>query len=219
MKLRYYLRGLAVGILTATVILTIANADNHPLTDAEIRVRALELGMVDGESARLSDLQSGSETPSRASAQTGTAGNNASGTDGTQGAASGTSKTDRPAGDGSSSGEPDEGRTGTQGAGRTSGTDGAQGAVSGSSGTESSAGESGELPEAGEASGSVTIQIKGGDSSYTVSKALAAAGLVEDAAEYDAYLCNNGYSKTIRAGTYVILPGTSGEEIAKMIAQ
>ncbi len=216
MKLRYYLRGLAVGLLTATVILTIVNADNRPLTDAEIRVRALELGMVDGESVRLSDLQGGSRTSARAPSQDKTAGNDTSGADGAQGAASGT---DRPAGGGSSSGEPDEGRTGSQGASGASGTDGAQGAASRSSETESPAGEGGELPGAGEASESVTIQIKGGDSSYTVSKALAAAGLVEDAAEYDSYLCNNGYSKTIRAGTYVILPGTSGEEIAKMIAQ
>jgi cell division protein YceG involved in septum cleavage len=79
-----------------------------------------------------------------------------------------------------------------------------------SSETESTAADSTET---------VSIQVRSGASSYTVSKDLAAAGLVEDAAAYDAYLCNNGYSKRIRVGTYAIAPGTSEEDIAKIITQ
>ncbi|MBR1771015.1 MAG: hypothetical protein IJ747_03190, partial [Lachnospiraceae bacterium] len=61
LKLRYYLRGLAVGILLTTLILTIANADNKPLTDAQIRQKAREMGMVDGDSLKLSSLQGETE--------------------------------------------------------------------------------------------------------------------------------------------------------------
>lgn len=47
MKLKYYLRGLGIGILVTTVILMIAFA-RHPkeLTDAEVIARAKTLGMV-----------------------------------------------------------------------------------------------------------------------------------------------------------------------------
>ena len=51
-----------------------------------------------------------------------------------------------------------------------------------------------------------------------MSKDLAAAGLVEDAKAYDTFLCDNGYATKIHVGSYEILPGTSGEEIARMIA-
>jgi cell division protein YceG involved in septum cleavage len=40
---------------------------------------------------------------------------------------------------------------------------------------------------------------------------------VEDAKTFDNYLCNNGYSRSINPGTYEIVPGTSEEEIAKII--
>ncbi|MBR1852254.1 MAG: hypothetical protein IJ794_03620, partial [Lachnospiraceae bacterium] len=58
MKLKYYLRGLATGLVVATLIITIANRDNKPFTDAQVRQRAMELGMVDGDSLKLSSLQS-----------------------------------------------------------------------------------------------------------------------------------------------------------------
>ena len=47
MKLKYYLRGLGIGILVSTIILMIASA-GHPreMSDEEIIARARELGMV-----------------------------------------------------------------------------------------------------------------------------------------------------------------------------
>lgn len=65
----------------------------------------------------------------------------------------------------------------------------------------------------------VTITVKRGDNSLTVSKSLAAAGLISDAGDYDKYLCNEGFSKNISVGTYEILMGTSQEEIAKIITK
>ena len=65
---------------------------------------------------------------------------------------------------------------------------------------------------------SVTVEIFRGDSSYTVSKRLEEAGLVADAREFDAYLVDNGHSRSIRAGTYRIPVGASWEEIADIIS-
>lgn len=63
----------------------------------------------------------------------------------------------------------------------------------------------------------VTFQIHSGDSSVSVAKRLAEAGLVEDAKAFDRYLCQNGYDKKIRTGTYEIQSDSSNEEIAKII--
>ena len=63
----------------------------------------------------------------------------------------------------------------------------------------------------------VTVTVKKGASSGSVSSRLQEAGLVEDAKTFDNYLCNNGYSRSINPGTYEIVPGTSEEEIAKII--
>lgn len=196
MKLKYYLRGLAVGIIVTTVILSIVHADKHPLTDAEIRMRALELGMVDEDSIRLTD-QSGGMSAAGEGDESDAEPNKAA-----------ESETD----DGSDNPTADE----------EASKDGStpEESVSEESTPEESASvpETSTEPEESETE-AVTIVIRSGDNSYTVSRDLAAAGLVEDAAAYDAFLCNNGYSKTIRTGTYEILPGTSGEDIAKMIAR
>ncbi|MCM1238831.1 MAG: hypothetical protein NC331_05545 [Lachnospiraceae bacterium] len=66
---------------------------------------------------------------------------------------------------------------------------------------------------------SVTFVIQSGQSSYTVSKSLAEAGLVEDASEFDRYLEANGYSKRISTGTYEIPVNATEEEIAKIITR
>ncbi len=63
----------------------------------------------------------------------------------------------------------------------------------------------------------VTFQIHSGDSSVSVAKRLAEAGLVGDAKAFDQYLCQNGYDKKIRVGTYEIQNDSSNEEIAKII--
>lgn len=47
MKLRYYLRGLGVGILVTAVIMTVALSKKQPMTDDEVIKRAKELGMIE----------------------------------------------------------------------------------------------------------------------------------------------------------------------------
>lgn len=165
LKLRFYLRGLAVGILLTTLILTISGKDKTQMSDAQIRSRALELGMVDGSSVTLSTIAKTAEPEST------------------------------PESENESMPQTLEGSTVPE-----------TGSV-----PESSEGSAGQVP--------VVFVIKSGSSSDTVSRNLAAAGLVEDSAAFDAYLCKNGYAQKIRVGTYEILPGTPEEEIARMIAK
>lgn len=63
----------------------------------------------------------------------------------------------------------------------------------------------------------VSIVIRSGESSVSVSKSLEEAGLVTDASDYDRFLCENGYDKKIRTGNYEIPVGASEETIALMI--
>ena len=58
MKLKYYLRGLGIGIVVTAIIMSITNKPEE-MTDAEIKMRALELGMV--EESVLADLQAKDE--------------------------------------------------------------------------------------------------------------------------------------------------------------
>ncbi|MDE7353746.1 MAG: hypothetical protein K2O06_11965, partial [Acetatifactor sp.] len=57
MKLQYYLRGLGIGIIVTALVMGITKDRNEPLTDAEIRAMALEIGMVDSNSLKLTDTQ------------------------------------------------------------------------------------------------------------------------------------------------------------------
>ena len=237
MKLKYYLRGLAMGLVIATLILTIANRNNKPLTDAQIRQRAAELGMVDGESLKLSSLQGSTATESTSESSTqesSTAETAATATESTsesstqESSAAETAATATESTSESSAQESSQAATATtatESASESSTQESSQAATattatesaSGSSAQESSASASGNnATDGGQA---VTITIYSGATSYTVSKDLAAAGLVEDAKAYDKYLCDNGYASRIRVGTYQILPGSDEETIAKTIAR
>ena len=61
MKLRYYLRGLGIGIIVTALMMGIATRDNAPMTDAEIKAAAYALGMVDSNSIKLSDIRTTEE--------------------------------------------------------------------------------------------------------------------------------------------------------------
>lgn len=165
MKLKYYLRGLGIGILITTVILSLAGIGRKNMTDEEVVKRAKELGMV--ESTLLSDL------PDQTKAEE-----------------------VRPT-------EPEETASTPE--------------------TPVAPEETPVSPEDGNpdtpAGETVTLVIGRGESSTTVSKNLKKAGIVEDAAAFDRFLCNNGYDKKIITGTYEIPYGASEEEIAKIITR
>ncbi len=216
MKLKYYLRGLGIGILITTVILSLAGIGRKNMTDEEVVKRAKELGMV--ESTLLSDLPDQTkaeevrptepETPEpETSLQPETSEQEIS--------------AEPEAGPGPETSEPET----------------LEPEVSPEPEESASTPETPVAPEetpvapeetpvsqedgnpdtpAGE---TVTLVIGRGESSTTVSKNLKKAGIVEDAAAFDRFLCNNGYDKKIITGTYEIPYGASEEKIAKIITR
>lgn len=65
----------------------------------------------------------------------------------------------------------------------------------------------------------VVIKVIKGDSSVSVSRRIFEAGLVESAVEFDRYLCDNHYDKSISVGEYEIAIGADFETIAKTITR
>lgn len=195
MKLRYYLRGLGTGMLVAALILGRLIGAGRPLTDAEIRAKALTLGMVDANSLSLSDVGGngeGQQDPSATDPETESPQPDVTeGPDESEDPESSPDVADSPGPEDSPTPPP---------------------TLSPSPSPEVSEAQDPDTVE------KVTIVISSGEGSYAVCVKLAEAGLVEDAREFDSYLSDNGYSRTIRAGTYKIPVGSSWEEIAGIIA-
>lgn len=220
MKLRYYLRGLGIGILVTAFIIGIVRSPQGDMSDAEIRARAAELGMVDANSQVLSNLSQektdddGGASPETEGAQSE---EKPDGTEPGNGADPSQTEPDAPGN------EPEQG----SGAGR--GNLAFQDGDADAPGNEDPQDGSGNLPEEpSEASGhsqepdeppveTVRFTIRGGTGSEGICRDLAAAGLVESASDYDAFLCDNGYSQRLRSGTFEIPVGAGYEEIARMI--
>ncbi len=204
MKLKYYLRGLGIGILVTTVILSLAGVGRKNMTDEEVVKRAKELGMV--ESTLLSDLPDQTKTDEvrptepEISLQPETSEPEES-----------ASTPETPVAPEETPVAPEETPVApeeTPEAPEETPVAPEETPVSPEDGNP-------DIP-AGE---TVTLVIGRGESSTTVSKNLKKAGIVEDAAAFDRFLCNNGYDKKIITGTYEIPYGASEEEIAKIITR
>lgn len=203
MKLKYYLRGLGIGILVTTVILSLAGVGRKNMTDEEVVKRAKELGMV--ESTLLSDLPDQTKTDEVRP---------------TEPEISLQPETSEP----EAGPEPEESASTPETPEAPEETPVApKETPEAPKETPVAPEETPVSPEDGNpdipAGETVTLVIGRGESSTTVSKNLKRAGIVEDAAAFDRFLCNNGYDKKIITGTYEIPYGASEEEIAKIITR
>lgn len=170
MKLKYYLRGLGIGILVTALIMGFTTRDSRPLTDAEIKAAAAELGMVESDSLRLADLpQEPTPTPEITPEPEATP-------------EATPEVTPEPAE------EPENTSEAATETTQESGTD-------------------------------ISVTVSAGSGSRTVCNRLEEAGVITDAAEFDKYLCDQGYSKRICVGTFEIPADASWEEIAKIITR
>ena len=197
MKLKYYLRGLGIGMIVTALILGISFSSRQEqaqtMTDDQIRERAAELGMVDSSELTLAALQNGAMQPTESTPQE-------TQTQNSPEAATEPEETQTP----ETNTEPEVTVTPEV-------TNEPETTVTPEATPEP---EATKVPEQTQTAG---ITINRGDDSGSVSRRLYEAGLVENAKAFDNYLCNNGYSRSINPGTYEIVPGTSEEEIAKII--
>lgn len=261
MELKYYLRGLGLGIAITAIVMGIVSSKNKTMTNEEIIARAKQLGMTentvldeinhkdDEQDAGVTDAStdanktddSGKEEldktggslnvdedvsqtdnlTSDSAKVTTDVGNS----DTSQNAQAGVRKTDSgvdaEAGDSESkTGSPDaESKTDNTAANaKTDNTDANAKAdntdtnnKNDSSDTKSSETDTAALDKP------MVITIGKGDGSYSVSKKLADVGAIESAGDFDTFLCENGYDKKIRTGTYTIPANASDEQMARIL--
>lgn len=214
MRLKYFLRGVGIGILVTTIILTATHASERRMSDSEVIDRAIELGM--SFSASHSGQQSSTE---EASSEESSAGQENSGDDVTDdlqheseaetemGSQSPSETASELAGDGEAlPGKESEAVTGmtTQATTET---------------TETTTELTTENNNAGSAAGVInnevtcTINITKGMSSRTVCDMLKQNGIIEDAADFDRYLIKTGYDDKIRVGEVEVNSGMTYEEL------
>ena len=203
MKLKYYLRGLGIGMIVTALILGISFSNRQDqtsqiMTDDQIRERAAELGMVDSSELTLAALQDSAKQPTEGTpeetTQTQEQNNIEAEPETTVPAETQATVEPETTQEPEATAEPEPEKT---------------------AGPETTAEP--EVTEAPQRTQTASITIQRGDDSGSASRRLYEAGLVENAKAFDNYLCNNGYSRSINPGTYEIAPGTSEEEIAKII--
>ena len=201
MKLKYYLRGLAVGILVTTIILAISfSQTKKELSDQEVINRAKQLGMVMADSGKIEDYREDTQTETGQSEQGETEENvtgdtqdgaedneGVTGDNGTVPGDNGTVTGDNEGGIGDNEGGTADNGTGTEDAG--SDTEGKM----------------------------VTFVISNGQFGRQISESLKKEGLVDDAEAFMKYLGETGKSEGILPGTYEIPMGSTYEEIVKIL--
>ena len=227
MNLKYYLRGLGVGIVVTSLILGIGlGSRKETLSNEEIKERARELGMVE-ESITVAEAAAQKEEEAQEAEVTvaPVPEENA------ESDAEPKVSSEPAVSTGAAPGVSSEPAVSTGAAPEASEKPNVSAA---SEPAASTAAEAGATPEAGvkpvadeaeEDNGTapekeiVDITINPGEGSYVISQKLEQSGLIDDAAEYDAYLCDNGYHTKLRAGVHKIPMGSTREEIAKLLCR
>lgn len=216
MKLKYYLNGFGVGVLFATLLLSVSfllRMDHGSvMTDEQVIDRARELGMVtaaEQEESRPDMTEEGSS----AEPQTTTAAEpeTTETLETTEEPETATEITEEATEEPTET--PQETTAEPERATEASGE-----AASAPETTEGALGEaSSEAPVTEDTR--IVIQIKPGMSSETVSRLLEEAEVVEDASDLNSYLVNQGVARFIRIGSFEFSRNMSYEDIVKRICR
>lgn len=278
-RLKYYLRGLGIGIIVTAVIMGVsAGTKPAELTDAQIVARAKELGMVDGVLAQLPAAQEEKEAEQTAdaaktdakaedaakpeekaadAAKTDVAKSDEKAADAAKAdaakaddkaedaATADTAKTDAAKADDKAAdaakadaakadaakseekavdaAKTDAAKTDAKAEDAAKAdaakTDVAKQDAKAEDAAKADTAKADEVKAEPEVVSKVVITIYPGEGSYTVSRKLAALGLVESADIYDKFLCQNGYDKKLITGNHEIEAGMTADEIARALTR
>ena len=227
MKLRYYLRGLGIGIVVTAIIMSFTRQPEK-LTDAQIKMRALELGMI--EESVLADLQKDEETTYEESVveeaetpevteseevveeeaiteETMTEESNSEKVDGEDIVEEEISVEEVAAEDTIVETDVTDEIVAEE-------TD-VESVIIDETVTETLGAENIVGDEVIESY--IIISVASGNGSEVVSRKLYEAGLVNSAVEYNQFLVRNGYDRKLRVGNHEIPEGATEEEMAKIL--
>ena len=199
MKLRYYMRGLGIGMLITALILILSGRTSGQLSDEQIKARAAELGMVMEDKSVLKESEA---SPGAALEET----------------------EEKPEEVEPEEVEPEEVEPEEVETEEVESEEVEPEEVEPEEEkpkeVEPEETEAEKVtPEETVPAETVTITARSGASSVAVAKQIEDAGLVSSAGDFDRYLCQNGYDKKICVGTYAIPVGATEEEIARAITK
>lgn len=197
MKMRYYLRGLGLGILFTAVFFLIGGESGQTMSDEMIKERARELGMM--ESTVLADIPTSSAEDTLVEDTS----------------AEDTSVEDTSAEDTLAEETSVEETSVEETSIEETTVENTEEAT-----TEENVNQEADTEEtlSGEST-IIRIVVNKGEGSDTVSRHLYEAGLIDDAQAYDKYLMQNGYDRKIGAGEHQIPTGSDWETIAKLLCR
>lgn len=214
MNLKYYLRGLGIGIIVTALIMGFGTSGRkETLSSEEIKERAKALGMTE-ERTVLSDTITGQQMNSEGEGDLEEPEAAATSTPTSQPVATPTpSATEEPI----ATPSPDKTVEPTKEPTPSATIEPA--AVPTAEPTAVPKGKPVEAEGAVQSSEKISIQVNSGDGSLTVCKKLEEAGLVASASEFDSYLYQNGYDKRLGTGTFEIPANADQEQIARILAR
>ena len=193
MRLKYYLRGIGIGIIFSTLLLTICfyfgkdSLAKETLSDAEIIKRATELGMVMTDEGLEENV--GEDIPKDSSIES-------------KDKSSMNSKENiiEEAVNESANESPKDSTAKEE-----------------SSSEESASAEQQNANEVTEEVKYVPFTVKGGESSEMVSKNLKNAGLIDSVDDFNKYLNKLNIDNLIQAGTFYVMEGSSYDDLAALL--
>lgn len=226
MRLKYFLRGLGIGIVVTTIILAISHNAGRRMSDSEVIGRAKELGMAYTTAAQENSTESAAETTETETDTTEPVTNGQESTTDTE--AGSTAETESS--EASTTAQETTGvretttqqetttqettiqETTTTRAAQESTTETTHEASTTEAETTQAKNESTET----EASTVITytLTIASGMSSNTVCDILKKNGIIADSGDFDRFLVSSGYADRIRVGSFEVNSGMSYDELA-----
>ena len=228
MKLKYYLRGLGIGMLVAALVLALSGNTGTKMSDEAVKRRAAELGMVEKDKSVLGDIdgEAAADEDTEAGAQTEPSGEEALFQDTEESKPTGETESGEDTAEQAGETQPEEsaaeqvGETQPEGSAAQEADPEEQAlAQEIEQRADEVADRAEEVAENSVPDNAITLDVRRGDSSISVARRAAELGLVESAADFDVFLCQNGFDKRISVGSYKIEQGASEREIAEIITK
>lgn len=217
MKLRYYMRGLGIGVLITALILILSGRTSGQLSDEQIKARATELGMVMEDKSVLKESEA---SPSAALEETEEKPEEVKPEEVKPVEVEAEEQAEKQQ-------KPEETASESKAENQQEAENNKPDEVKAEEQEEKQQEPENVEPEEAKPdeaeseaqAETVTITVRSGASSVSVAKQIEDAGLVSSAGEFDRYLCQNGYDKKICVGTYTIPMDATEEEIARAITK
>ena len=225
MKFKYYLRGIGIGIIFASIIFLIAYRENVPakMSNEEIVERAKQLGMVEANDPinKLIDKKSDNKSDENASEEKEPAEKVSTEEIKTEAENTEAENTEATTEEQTTEATTTEEQTTEEQTTETKTTDAktTEAKTTEARTSEQQAAEKQTTEEKNtKKSKTIEITIARGSSSYPVCLKLKELGLIDDAAKYDDYLIEHGYANRISVGTHKLKMGMSYHDIAELIS-